>query len=136
MAREVRLYAYYRNYVEVERQLDKKLYRPAQLPNLSFRGNELGGECGEAQDVIKKLERERHGWRGSRATTDRLAEELADVVICASLCAITAGVDLGAAVRAKFNATSQTNGLLTMLPEVPEPRPATEWQNEILHSIT
>lgn len=82
-----------------------------QQPDLSFRGNELGGECGEAQNVIKKLERERHGWAGSRDTLEHLAEELADVVICADLCAMTAGVDLAGAVIAKFNATSEKVGL-------------------------
>ena len=90
---------------------------PDQVPDLSFRGNELAGETGEACNVIKKLERERHGWRGSRATTGQLAEELGDVVICAVLCAITAGIDLEAAVIAKFNATSTKQGLKTMLPE-------------------
>lgn len=49
----------------IERQEE---WCPDQKPDLSFRGNELGGECGEAQNVIKKLERERHGWRGSRDT--------------------------------------------------------------------
>ena len=84
---------------------------PDQVPDLSFRGNELGGEVGEALNVIKKLERERHGWRGSRDTVEHLAEELADVVICADLVAITAGIDLDAAVVAKFNATSEKVGL-------------------------
>lgn len=92
---------------------------PDQVPDLSFRGNELAGEVGEACNVVKKLERERHGWRGSRATLDDLAQELADVVICASLCAVTAGIDLDAAVVAKFNATSEKQGLRTMLPEAP-----------------
>ncbi|WP_156453779.1 MazG-like family protein [Methylobacterium sp. CCH5-D2] len=87
----------------------------APEPDLAFRGNELAGETGEACNVIKKLERERHGWRGSRATPDQLAEELADVVICADLCAVTAGIDLGAAVVAKFNATSEKVGLTTRL---------------------
>lgn len=92
---------------------------PDQVTDLSFRGNELGGECGEAQNVIKKLERERHGWAGSRATKEQLAEELADVVICADLCAVTAGIDLGAAVVAKFNATSGKVGLATRLAGAP-----------------
>ncbi len=74
---------------------------------------------GEACNVVKKLERERHGWRGSRATLDDLAQELADVVICADLCAVTAGIDLDAAVVAKFNATSRKQGLSTLLPEAP-----------------
>lgn len=96
---------------------------PEQVPDLSFRGNELGGECGEAQNVIKKLERERLGWRGSRATLDDLGQELADVVICADLCAVTAGIDLAAVVRAKFNATSEKIGLSTRLEAPTPPQP-------------
>lgn len=84
-------------------------------PDLAFRGNELAGGTGEACNVIKKLERERHGWRGSRAELTDLAEELADVVICADLCAVTAGIDLAAAAVAKFNATSEKVGLTTKL---------------------
>lgn len=61
---------------------------------LAYRGNELAGEAGEACNVIKKLERERLGIRGSRATPAQLAEELADVVICADLIAMDAGRDL------------------------------------------
>lgn len=100
----------------VERQEE---WCPDVKPDLSFRGNELGGECGEAQNVIKKLERERHGWRGSRDTVEHLAEELADVIHCSVLVAITAGVDLQQAVIAKFNDTSMKNGLSVMLPAAP-----------------
>lgn len=85
---------------------------PEQIPpDLSFRGNELAGETGEVCNVIKKLERERLGWRGSRDTLSHLAEELADVVICADLVAIAAGIDLRTAVVMKFNATSVKVGL-------------------------
>ena len=80
------------------------------LFDLSFYGNELGGECGEAQNVIKKLERERLGAPGSRSTKERLAEELADVVIVADLIAAKMKIDLGEAVRNKFNDTSDKNG--------------------------
>jgi len=80
-------------------------------PDLAFRGVELAGEVGEALNVIKKIERERRGWRGSRATLDDLAGELADVVICADLAALAAGIDLDAAVVRKFNATSEKVGL-------------------------
>lgn len=83
--------------------------------SLSYRGNELGGEAGEAQNVIKKLERERMGIRGSRATVDDLADELADVVICCDLIASAEGIDLGEAVERKFNATSDKYGLRTRL---------------------
>lgn len=96
----------------VERQEE---WCPDQKPDLSFRGNELGGECGEAQNVIKKLERERHGWRGSRDTVEHLGEELADVIHCATLVAITAGIDIEKAVIAKFNSTSEKNGLRTFI---------------------
>lgn len=82
---------------------------------LSYRGNELAGEVGEACNIIKKLERERLGIRGSRATVGQLADELADVIICASLIAMAEGIDLGDAVVAKFNATSEKVGLSTRL---------------------
>ena len=89
---------------------------PDNFPDLSFRGNELAGETGEACNIIKKLERERHGWRGSRATKEQLADELADVVIAASLTAMTADINLDAAVIAKFNETSRKYGLNVFLP--------------------
>lgn len=88
---------------------------PEQVPDLSFRGNEMAGEVGEACNVIKKLERERHGWRGSRDTKEHLAEELADVVHTAILCAITAGIDLAPAIVKKFNDTSDKNALTVRL---------------------
>ena len=96
----------------IERQ---KEWCPDIQPDLSFRGNELAGETGEACNVIKKLERERHGWRGSKSTIDCLAEELADVIIVADLIAQAAGVNLGEAVLNKFNATSDKNRLSTKL---------------------
>jgi NTP pyrophosphatase (non-canonical NTP hydrolase) len=95
-----------------ERQLE---WDPRNLITLEYRGNELGGETGEAQNVIKKLARERLGIRGSRDTKEHLAEELADVIICASLIANAEDFDLWAAVVAKFNKTSEANGLKTVL---------------------
>ncbi len=87
--------------------------------DLCYRGNELGGECGEALNVIKKLARERLGIRGSRATLQMLAEELADVVICADLIAQSEGINLDAAVREKFNKTSEANNLHVRLGTLP-----------------
>lgn len=84
----------------------------------AYRAMELGGEVGELLNVVKKLERERRGIRGSRATKEQLAEELADVVICADLLAMHYGVDLGAAVVRKFNATSEKVGLSTRMADV------------------
>lgn len=88
---------------------------PASKISLSYRGNELAGEVGEACNVIKKLERARLGIRGTTATFEQLAEELADVVICADLIAMAEGIDLNDAVRRKFNATSEKYGLKTRM---------------------
>jgi NTP pyrophosphatase (non-canonical NTP hydrolase) len=99
---------------------------PENVPDLSFRGNELAGETGEVCNVIKKLERERLGWRGSRDTKEHLAEELADVVICADLIAIAAGINLDLATAQKFNATSEKVGL----PHRLDPQPATTVQGQ------
>lgn len=86
---------------------------PSDAITLAFRGNELAGEVGEACNVIKKLERERLGLRGSRSSRLALAEELADIVICVDLIAMQAGIDLEEAVCGKFNATSEKYGLKT-----------------------
>lgn len=93
--------------------------------SLSFRGNELAGEVGEACNVIKKLDRERLGIRGSRATVEQLADELADVVICVDLIALDTGINLDKAVIGKFNATSEKVGLATRMiaPAATPPRP-------------
>ena len=88
--------------------------------DLSYLGNALAGEVGEACNVIKKLERQRLGLRGSRSDRAELANELADVIIYADLIAQHIGVDLGIAVARKFNATSTKYNLLTRISNVPE----------------
>lgn len=91
---------------------------PEGKVDLTYRGNELAGELGETFIVfntIKKIERENRGIRGSRATVEQLAEELADVVICADLIAASQGIDLQRAIRDKFNATSEKYGLKTRI---------------------
>jgi len=87
----------------------------AEKVSASFRGLELAGEVGEACNVIKKLERERIGIKGSRDTVEHLAEELADAVICSDLIAASYGVELWTAIVAKFNATSEKHGFSTRL---------------------
>lgn len=81
--------------------------------DLAFRENELAGECGEACNVIKKIIRERLGLVGSRASIEDLADELADVIICADLIAMDENIDLEAAIVRKFNSTSAKRGLKT-----------------------
>ena len=80
-----------------------------------YKATELGGEVGEALNVVKKLERERLGIRGSRDTVEHLAEELADIIICTDLLAMSYGIDLPEAVKVKFNKTSSNVGLETRL---------------------
>jgi NTP pyrophosphatase (non-canonical NTP hydrolase) len=82
--------------------------------DLSFRGNELAGEVGEACNIIKKLERERLGLPGSRATVEQLADELADAMICIRRIAYFVGIaDIEKIERLKFNETSIKNNLKT-----------------------
>jgi NTP pyrophosphatase (non-canonical NTP hydrolase) len=99
----------------VERQ---KEWDPDSKITLEFRGNELAGEVGEACNIIKKLARERLGFRGSRSTTDKLAEELADAIICLDNVALQANIDLWGAVVKKFNQSSDTLQLKTKLEEI------------------
>lgn len=80
---------------------------------LSFRGLELGGEAGEACNEIKKIERIRLGITGGKEDLQALANELADVVICADLIAMDLDIDLGEAIKDKFNHTSEKYGLET-----------------------
>lgn len=82
---------------------------------LSFRGLELGGECGEALNVLKKIEREKMGLVGSRASLQDMADELADVVICCDLIAMDLGINLNQAVATKFNKTSDKYKLTTKM---------------------
>lgn len=95
--------------LELAQRLRQKVWDPeGNSMNLRlYRAVELGGEAGELLNVVKKLERERLGLRGSRDTKEHLEQELGDVVICAQLLAMCYGVDLGAAVRKTFNNKSR-----------------------------
>nr|AIA17024.1 Unknown Function [uncultured bacterium] len=77
----------------------------------------LAANTGRALNVSKKLARERMGLVGSRVPKENLADELADLVLTADLLAEDAGIDLGAAVRKKFNEVSDKRGLKTRIPE-------------------
>lgn len=88
----------------------QKLWDPGNIATPLFRATELGGEVGEALNEVKKLEREKMGFRGSRTTVEKLADELADIIICADLVAAEYGIDLEEAVRRKFNETSDKVG--------------------------
>lgn len=61
----------------------------------------MAGECGEACNLVKKLR------RGEPVPEVDIGKELADVVIYADLLAARLGIDLGEAVRLKFNEVSE-----------------------------
>jgi NTP pyrophosphatase (non-canonical NTP hydrolase) len=75
-----------------------------------YLSNEFGGEAGEVQNQVKKLVREARGWKGSRTTIDKLADEIGDCIICLDNLARGYGISLEEATRRKFNATSDANG--------------------------
>lgn len=78
-------------------------------------GNAMGGECGEAQNVVKKLRRIETG-TGSQdgllktELVAMLALELADTIAYADLLAQHYGIDLRRAIAEKFNAVSEREG--------------------------
>lgn len=107
-------------------------YKPVSI---EYRGNELAGEVGELCNVVKKLARERLGMRGSRATQEQAAREMADVVVCVDLLAISLGIDLDSAVCDGFNAVSIRESLDERLEpedEVTEFRRHEERRDEII----
>ncbi len=84
--------------------------------------NAMCGEAGEAANVVKKIRRHETHTGTAYNTPDleqllpALAEELADVVTYADLLAHKYGIDLGAAVAAKFNRVSAAQDFPERLP--------------------
>lgn len=79
-------------------------------------GNAMAGEAGEACNVIKKIRRvetdkQRRDTEGDIiALCDKLAGELADVIIYADLIAAQCGIDLSHEIKLKFNEVSDQYG--------------------------
>lgn len=84
----------------------------------------MAGECGEACNVVKKLRRLQDGTNTAKDPQTReeaialLKDELADLIIYADLLAARLEIDLGEAVRHKFNAVSDRMGCDIKFPEV------------------
>lgn len=79
------------------------------------------GELGEAANLIKKLRRldtgggseivsRGQGYESAEQITPMIAQEIADTVIYLDLLAARLGIDLGDAVREKFNIVSERVG--------------------------
>ena len=101
-------------------------FHPAEEWSSSAWGNAMAGEFGEvagelldlnmlmlkffaklkACDTIKKMMRQMEGDAEFEVLKKKLAFELADVIIYADLLSAPLGIDLGEAVRGKFNEVS------------------------------
>jgi NTP pyrophosphatase (non-canonical NTP hydrolase) len=70
------------------------------------------GELGELASLMKMRNRERDGLEGNKfsPTDEQVANELADIATYLDLLAVSLGVDLGEAVRRKFNIVSERMG--------------------------
>lgn len=81
----------------------------------------IGAVSGGICNTVKKLERERRGWPGSRATKTQLETSLISLGGIIGQVAALYRVDLATAVAVKFNRTSEKVGLATRLaiPEAP-----------------
>jgi len=87
---------------------------------LLFRSNELGGECGEAMNVIKKLARSKMNLLGGLKPLcgiPLLEDELADILICVDRVASFYDINLITVTKRKFNATSDKYNLRTKFNE-------------------
>lgn len=82
------------------------VYHPLDSWSPTDWGCALAGEVGEACNILKKHKR---GDAGPHFRRD-LSDELADVVIYADLLAARCGIELGEAVKFKFNLVSERKG--------------------------
>lgn len=82
---------------------------------MPFCAIEFAGEAGELSNAVKKWLRGERGTKGGAATTAQIASEMGDVVVALDLLARKLGINLGVAVREKFNETSEKHGLRTYI---------------------
>lgn len=83
--------------------------------DVAFRAIELAGEAGEVAEAVKKFLRAERGIKGSTATKEDVASEMGDLLVSLDLLANQMGIDLGEAVRSKFNQTSEKYGMRTYI---------------------
>lgn len=80
--------------------------------SLSQWSNAACGEAGEMANIVKKIDR---GDFPLEQVREKLAHEIADVIIYCDLLAQAAGIELGEAVRKKFNIVSRRVGSFVRL---------------------
>lgn len=83
--------------------------------DVPFRTIEFAGEAGELAEAVKKWLRAERGIKGKEASLADVASEMGDVVVALDLLAKQMGINLGEAVRGKFNATSEKYGMRTYI---------------------
>lgn len=81
----------------------------------AFRAIEVAGEFGEVAEAVKKFLRGERGIKGSTASKQDVADEMADAIISLDLLADEMGIDLTDAIARKFNMTSEKYGLETRI---------------------
>jgi NTP pyrophosphatase (non-canonical NTP hydrolase) len=93
---------------------DRKSFTSTHVWSLSDWVCALGGEAGEVLNLVKKIQRgdktTYDKGREVQLTSEEVGKEIADVVIYADLLAQKLGIDLGQAVRDKFNEVSERIG--------------------------
>lgn len=99
-------------YASKQRQIE---WSGSDKATLEFRALEVAGECGEVAEAVKKYLRSVYGIKGSTATVEDIADEMADAIIAIDLLAEKLGIDLSEAVKKKFNMTSMKYDLDTTL---------------------
>lgn len=98
--------------VQIKLAERQKHYDPESKITPLFLSTEMGGEAGEALNVVKKIERIRLGLKGNKDQDEDsllglLGTELADVIITACNLANIYGIDLSKEVVNKFNEFSR-----------------------------
>ncbi len=94
----------------------QKWHPPGSIPwSSSDWSNAMCGEAGETANKIKKIRRHETGCVNDgdppiEVLKTQAVEEMADTVIYLDLLALHLGMDLGEAVRNKFNKTSERFG--------------------------
>lgn len=76
---------------------------------------DLAVAAGDVSNIVKKLEREHLGMKGSRSTVGHLADALDTVLVEANDIASRCDLVLANVVAGKFNKTSEKVGLSTMM---------------------
>jgi NTP pyrophosphatase (non-canonical NTP hydrolase) len=106
--------------IEVGGESGEAMAELADLLTNAILGLRVASKTGDVLEKAKKTLRAERGIKGSTATLEDVADEMADAIISLDLLAADMGIDLGEAVARKFNRTSEKYGLQTRLTEDPD----------------